>query len=894
MGKEQKIAMQMALHDFQRLANSSNLVLHLQHSHAQAASTAIQLIKRHKVQAIIGTISVWEASLVRELTGETPVVSLNPTATSRSSDIGQRGLAYFNQMGRDILVHTECIAAIVGQFGWRRVTAIYEDNSASGIITQLSDSLKVAYAVVAHHTAISKVTMEDELKKLRQEHNRVFVVLQTSLSTGILLFQTARKLNMTDKGYVWIVSDEIASFLDSLNSSDISSLQGFIGFKSFFVDNNRAFREFKLKFRKMYESAYPEEAEYAEPSFFAVRAYDATFLVAKQINNSRERSVKLKELILSGDYEGLSGKIEFKNGELSETPKFSIVNIVGKRYRELALWTPEGGFLNNYMNYEDERLCSVFWPGGLVTVPRGWTSAVLEDNQEEKPLRIGVPATGAFNMFVRVYYNPDHNQTYVSGFSIEVFEAVVGRLPYHLPYVLIPYYGTYDEMVHEVFNKLGSVNSMGSVSLIAISSSISLGFDVCFFALSAVLRNLLFSISRLREHCQDHALIRDETGPSFLGRSSTFKVKCPKFDWADSKPNRLDAAVGDTEIMSNRFQYVEFTQPYVDSGLVMVVPVKPSTTDIWIFVKIFSARMWILMALMTLLTGLAIVLIEWRKVMEELKGDDSLAKKVGKIWWFPIAVLFFQQREKLDKNLSYLVLGPWYLFLSTVVAALTANLSAIMTVKQLQPSVVSIEELKGTNAGVGCNGNSFIVKYLIDVLDINPKNIRRINSIDEYPEAFTTKKIAAGFFVVPHAEVFLAKYCHGYMTAGKSYKLGGFGFAFPKGSYLATDISEAILKVTEEGEMAQLKKDFLSMFNCTSSSSTDVPPIDPEPFSALFLLAGCLASLALLIRLYQFISKLKIWTYLQGMLIRRRPWRDLWLFHSTLWHPRSQGEDPIP
>ena len=109
-------------------------------------------------------------------------------------------------------------------------------------------------------------------------------------------------------------------------------------------------------------------------------------------------------------------------------------------------------------------------------------------------------------------------------------------------------------------------------------------------------------------------------------------------------------------------------------------------------------------------------------------------------------------------------------------ACFTAVLASIITVSRLQPSVVDIEYLKSTNAPVGCNGNSFIVRYLINVLHFEAQNIRAIDSIRDYPEAFARGKIAASFFVEPHARVFLAKYCEGYTMAGPTHKLGGFGF----------------------------------------------------------------------------------------------------------------------
>ena len=92
---------------------------------------------------------------------------------------------------------------------------------------------------------------------------------------------------------------------------------------------------------------------------------------------------------------------------------------------------------------------NIYWPGGLQTVPKGWNLS-----EAEKPLKIGVPARAAFPQFVKVSNHQENNSPQISGFSINVFETVVQRLPFQLNYDLVPFDGTYDEMVEQVYNKV--------------------------------------------------------------------------------------------------------------------------------------------------------------------------------------------------------------------------------------------------------------------------------------------------------------------------------------------------------------------------------------------------------------------------------------------------------
>ena len=118
------------------------------------------------------------------------------------------------------------------------MTAIYENNNGFSTelptLTLLSDSLRAVDSGIEYHSTFPslsslksypKATIEEELKKLRSKSNRVFIVVQCSLELIVLLFEKANQMGMMGKGYVWIVTDEIASLLDSVDSSITYNMQ---------------------------------------------------------------------------------------------------------------------------------------------------------------------------------------------------------------------------------------------------------------------------------------------------------------------------------------------------------------------------------------------------------------------------------------------------------------------------------------------------------------------------------------------------------------------------------------------------------------------------------------------------------------------------------------------
>ncbi|OMO74758.1 Ionotropic glutamate receptor [Corchorus olitorius] len=781
-GKEQRIAMEMAIQDFHHSTCSEQLVLCFKDtngSSARAASSALELIGSEKVQAIIGTIGKQEATIVSEIEKtikNVPIISLSLTAPIPTSIANE--LPLFTQFSNDINLNIRCIAALVYNFRWRKITTIYEKNNDfsgdSGFLTLLSDSLHLVGSQIEYHLAFppfsslsdQNATVEKELRKLKSKSNRVFIVVKSTLQFVVLLFEKAKQIGMMEKGYVWIVTDEIASLIDSLDSSALYKMQGVLGFRTNFVESSESFRHFKTKFRRILGKRYPDEEEFSNPSIFALRAYDAAWTIAQAMEDSQANatSKELFKQIVSTNFQGLSGKIRFKNLTFLQQPAtFQIINVVGKSYREIATWSPEFGFIENSDRHDQpntgfdhkviKELGPIYWPGGVSSVPRGWTSG-----DEEKPLKIGVPARGAFNQFVKVSFDKGKNGSYVTGFSINVFEAVVKHLPYRLPYEFVPFNGTYDEMVQEVYHK------------------------------------------------------------------------------------RLNAAVGDTDIMADRCRYAEFSQPYVESGLIMVVTVKQDKSkQMWMFKDTFSTRMWLITLAMHIFIGFVIWMIEHE--------NNPELNRFGSVLWFSVTIIFFAQSEHLTRTLSKFVLAPWLFAVLIITAGFTASLTSMLTISRLRPSVSDIETLLRTNASVRCNGNSFIVSYLINVVGFEPENIKKIDSIDDYPDAFKNGDIQAAFFVAPHAKVFLAKYCNGYTMAGPTFKLGGFGFVFPKGSPLTLDISEAILKVTESGEIRELEEQLLSSSKCSSSSSItdDGSSLGPQPFAAVFFICGGVSAFAFLV-----------------------------------------------
>lgn len=347
----------------------------------------------------------------------------------------------------------KAIAAVIEYHDWHRVTGIYEDipSSATGAVLRLSEALKAVGVEIGHLLPlppfISSSSLEEELQHLKEGQCRVFVV-HTSLELGLRLFEAARKMKMMQKGYVWIITDTIASLVHSINASTISSsMQGIVGVKSYFNETTDHFNEFRCKFRRKFMSEHPDE-EKTEPGIYAVNAYNAACAAA--IGYARGNPIgglELLEKISNTKFKGLSGEVQFSDQSLAPAHTFQIINLLGRSDREIGFWS-ETASESGFSGHGRVGLEQVVWPGGPPHTPRGWTPPTYE-----KPLNIGVPGMSNFKQFVEVV--GDGNNTSFRGFSLDVFKALQKHLPYDLPHKFFVYNsGTYDDLVKEIYLKV--------------------------------------------------------------------------------------------------------------------------------------------------------------------------------------------------------------------------------------------------------------------------------------------------------------------------------------------------------------------------------------------------------------------------------------------------------
>ncbi|KAH6780908.1 hypothetical protein C2S52_012145 [Perilla frutescens var. hirtella] len=794
LGKEERVAMEIAIQDL-----NTQVHLHPKCSHArplQAAQAARYLINRIRVEAILGPNSWEESSAVAEVAHQlndvVPILSLSdsspPWATARWPSL--------ILASPPAPAQTKAVAAILESWKWSRVNIIYEDTESvsSDILNNLYSALHDAQVRVSGllplppSASLDANSLQAELEKLKRGQCRVFVV-HAGVALAERVFEKAKEMKMMERDFVWITTDATTSMVHSINASVIEFMQGVVGVRRYFPHRGNDFYQFCDKFSRSFRRKFPDEKNH-DPGIFALQAYDAARAVGSAMNAQRRNGRTLMEEIVEVKFDGLSGKIEFHDRRLAPVNEFEIINVVGRSYWEVGLWSDDGlGFsrVNSpEHNVSMEILGRVFWPGAPVTTPRGWDLPTISN-----PLRIGVPNTSLTNKFVKVEYNPATMKYEISGFSIQVFNKTVEQLKYALPYELIPYQGRYTDLVKQVESKV------------------------------------------------------------------------------------FDAAVGDIAIIASRYEYVEFSHAHTESGLAMVVPILKHSNKTWLFMKPFTRAMWLLTVFINVYNGFVVWSIE-KEYCAELKGP--LLHQIATLVWLAFATLFSLHGERLHSNLSKMATVVWLFVALIITQSYTASLASMLTLQDIEPKIANIEVLKSENAYIGFSKASFVKEYLVGALQFKEDRVKNFTTPDDYAKALRSGDISAAFLEAPVAKLFVAKYCNSFVIAGPIYKVGGYGFAFPKGSPLVGDMDEALLSVFESGALRDLEISLIASEKCVEvQADNETASLSPHGFFMLFVFTGSTSTTALAI--YYFRNRWKV------VARHTRIWTIIFFLRNNYWRP---------
>ncbi|KAH0666409.1 hypothetical protein KY285_027615 [Solanum tuberosum] len=815
VGKVMNISILLALADYH--ANASRgaikIVPHFRDSKrddVEAASAAIYLLKDVQVQAIFGPQMSTQTDFVIDIGNRTKVPIISP-ATSPSLSVKEN--PFFIRGALPSSSQTKAIAAIVRNYDWRQVVIIYEDSSyGTGIVPHLTDALLEINTLVSYRSVISLSANDDEILKelynLNTKQTRVFIVhLQPYLASR--LFLKAKEAGMMSSGYAWIITDVLTSLLDSVDHSVIeSSMQGVLGIKPYIPRSNEL-NNYTRRWRKRFRQEYPD-MDPVELNVYGLWAYDSITALTKAI--AKVGTTIIPKFKKADTRENLTDLDALGTSEFGSLLLDSMRNT-----------TPKTGLSGEFRIIDGELQLYTYEIVNIIGKGERSVGFWTEKDGISHKLKMNSKTAKSMNEQLAAIIWPGESIIVPRGWEIPTSGKKLR--------VGVPVKGGLEQFIKvEIDAKTQAVTATGFIPDVFKEVIQSLPYAIPY-------EFIPFPIDSPTSQDYDDLV---------------YKISSKEYD----------AVVGDVTILASRAKYVDFTLPFSESGISAVVSVRnDDRKNAWIFLKPLKSELWITTGGFFIFIGFVVWVLEHR-VNKEFRGPKH--KQVGMIFWFSFSTLVFAHRERVTSNFTRFVLIVWVFVVLVLTSSYTANLTSMLTVQQLQPSITDLNDLIKNGEYVGYQEGSF-VKDVLKHMKFDSSKFRSYSTLEEYSNALSrgSKNGGVGAIVdeLPYLRLFLNKYCRKYIMVGPTYKAAGFGFvrmlhssdvserAFPKGSPLVPDVSRAVLQVME-GEFMNniIQKWFGNETDCPKQDGMAITSsLTLDSFMGLFLIAGVSAGSALLL-----------------------------------------------
>ncbi|AES95334.1 glutamate receptor 3.2 [Medicago truncatula] len=816
VGKIIKIALEAAVNDVNsdpNILGETKLKLSLQEDSKYrgflSIAEVLQVMARHNV-AIIGPHSSVTAHVITHIANElqVPLISfsaLDPTLSSLQ-------FPFFIRTCHSDLYQMAAIADLVDYYGWKEVIAVYidDDNGRNGI-GALGDKLAEKRCRISYKAPVRPEATPEEITNVLVQvalaESRVIVVHANTIG-GPKVFSVAKNLGMIGTGYVWIATAFLSAILDiesPLPSDKMDEIQGVLTARVHTPDS-----ELKRKFVSKWQNLTHGNTDNGPLglSFLSLYAYDTIYALAHALDaflkqgNQITFSNDSKLSTLRGDNLRLDALNIFDGGNTLRRNIYE-VNMTG--VTGLFKYAPDKNLVNptyeiiNVVGTGSQRIG--YWSNhsGLSSIPPETLHSKPGNNFRESKRLSPVIWPGNTAQKPRGWVFPNNGRLLRIGVPIGVsYRQFVSQVP-----------GT------DTFQ----------------------GFCIDVF-LSAI--NLL-------PYAVPYKFIPYGDGKN--NPSNTELVR-------RITTGEYDGAVGDIAITTTRTKMVDFTQPYIESGLVVVAPVRETETSALAFLAPFTPRMWFVTALFFIIVGTVVWILEHR-VNDEFRGPPK--KQMVTIFWFSFSTMFFSHRENTVSTFGRCVLLIWLFVVLIITSSYTASLTSILTVQQLSSPIKGIESLVIGKEPIGYTQGSFSKNYLIQEIGIDESRLIALKTPEEAARALEKGPqnggVAAYIDQRAYIDIFLASRCK-FTIVGQEFTRNGWGFGFPRDSPLAIDLSTAILQMVDNGDLQRIHDKWLLSRAClTQGAKLEVQRLKLKSFWGLYVICGSACLVALLIYFIRIIRQ---------------------------------------
>uniref|UniRef100_A0A671ULG7 Glutamate receptor n=1 Tax=Sparus aurata TaxID=8175 RepID=A0A671ULG7_SPAAU len=326
-------------------------------------------------------------------------------------------------------------------------------------------------------------------------------------------------------------------------------------------------------------------------------------------------------------------------------------------------------------------------------------------------------------------------------------------------------------------------------------------------------------------------------------------------------------AVGSLTINEERSEVIDFSVPFIETGISVMVSRSNGTVSPSAFLEPFSADVWVMMFVMLLLvSAMAVFIFEYfspvgyNRCLADGREPHGPSFTIGKAIWLLWGLVFNNSVpvQNPKGTTSKIMVSVWAFFAVIFLASYTANLAAFMIQEEYVDQVTGLSDKKFQSP------NDFSPPFRFGTV---PNGSTERNIRNNYPEmhSYMTKfhqrnvNEALGSLKAGKLDAFIydaavLNYMAGrdegckLVTIGSGYIFAttGYGIAIQKESLWKRHVDLAILQLFGDGEMEELESLWLTGICHHEKNEVMSSQLDVDNMAGVFYMLGAAMALSLI------------------------------------------------